>query len=77
MQDTIKAIELLRSLEFCPSAEAGKGGKVHASNNEKKRLLEQGAVTINGCKPKPQDEVTLPVTECVFFKGKPRQVTLV
>jgi hypothetical protein len=44
-----------------------------ATNSEIKRWFKQGAVIINGKRPKPNDEIEFPVTEIVFFpKGKRR-----
>ena len=46
-----------------------------SSNSELSRMLEQGAVVINGERPKPQDELEFPITEMYFFpRGK--RVTL-
>lgn len=46
------------------------GGAKHkgiASNSDVRRLLENNGVIINGVKPKPKDEIELPVKELVFF----------
>lgn len=40
------------------------------------RMLEQGAITINGTKPKADDIMPFPIWELVFFKGAERQCTL-
>jgi hypothetical protein len=37
------------------------------SNKDKKRLLEQSAILINGTKPKPNDEITFPVWQFIWF----------
>lgn len=47
------------------------------SNGQLMRWLDQGAVTINGKKAKSRDLLWLPVTELVFFKGKPNETTIV
>lgn len=71
------AFELLSRLPFAPTSEPGKGGKMFASRGELRRLLDDGAVLINGAKPKADDAVTLPVTELVFFpKSKERRCTM-
>lgn len=42
-----------------------------------RRMLEQGAVTLNGRKPKLDDLMEFPIWELVFFKGAKSQCTLV
>jgi len=46
-------------------------GKI-ASNSEKRRWLENGSVEINNAKPKPDDIITYPVTQLVFFPSSNR-----
>lgn len=46
------------------------------SNSELRRWLEKGSVIINGTKPKPQDIVSYPITELVFFPKSPRRTTV-
>jgi len=49
-----------------------------ASNSDLRRWLESGSVIINGEKPKPEDEITFPVTELIFFpNSKTRMTTII
>lgn len=47
-----------------------------ASNGQLRRWLNNGSVRINGTRPKPEQELTFPVTELVYFPGRARQVTV-
>lgn len=47
------------------------------SNSEIKRWLKNGAVAINGKKPKPNDEIEFPITELVYFSKGKRKTTIV
>jgi hypothetical protein len=62
----------LLDFKFCPSAT----GDWPASNSEKRRMLDQGAVTIDSRKSKADDVMPLEPFEIVFFKGSPRQTTI-
>lgn len=53
------------------------GKTMLASNSERKRWLENGAVLINGKKPKPFDKMELPIIELVFFPNSKRKITMV
>lgn len=70
----MKAIDYLISLprEWLPrSTERGKTGL--ASKSEIKRWLLNKAVIINGKTPLPQDEISFPIRELIFFpKGNKR-----
>lgn len=37
------------------------------SNGVLRRWLEQGAVIINGVRPKPKDKISFPIIQLVFF----------
>lgn len=47
------------------------------SISEVRRMLEQGAITLNGRKPKAEETMEFPIWEIVFFKGAKSQCTLV
>ena len=57
---------------FFPSSEGG----VAPSISCLKRMLDQGAITVNGRKPKADDQMELPIWELVFFKGAKGQCTI-
>lgn len=65
------ALEFLLNFPFCPSSQGG-----FASNAEKRRLLENKAVTINGCKPTPDQIISFPLTELVFFANSSKKTTI-
>lgn len=65
------ALEYLLNFPFCPSTQGG-----FASNAEKRRLLENKAVLINGNRPLPDDEIQFPLTELVFFPNSNKRVTI-
>ena len=70
--------EFLKSYRWLPShfKERLRGGGIgKVSNKAIFRGLEQGAVTINGKKPKPNEIIELPIEELVFFKGGRGQIT--
>ena len=71
----VKAIEYLKGLprQYLPRSSLHK----EPSNSEIYRWLKDGAVVINGGKPKPNDLVEYPITELVFFPSGKRKVTLV
>lgn len=48
-----------------------------ASNSEIRRWLDQKAVRINGAFPKAKEEITLPVTDLVFFPASNKSRTTV
>lgn len=51
--------------------------KAHKISNRQIMLrLKEGAITINGLKPQPYDEVVSPIKELVFYKGKKNQVSI-
>lgn len=65
-------IHLNREEQCVPNPEK----KFTTSSSAIKRMLENKAVTINGDKPGPKDNVMFPVDELVFFKGSKSQVTI-
>lgn len=65
-------LEFLLNMEFCPSAQVS----AFASNSEKRRMLEQKAVTFNSFKLGPDDELPRPLWELIFFKGAKRQCSM-
>ena len=65
-------IELNKELDCVPSIEK----KLPVSGGQIKRMLENKAVTINGKKPGPKDQVEFPIFELIFCKGSKSQVTL-
>jgi hypothetical protein len=47
-----------------------------ATNSERRRWLQNKAVIINGVKPQPDDEVTFPINQLVFFpKSQKKRIT--
>jgi len=76
MNKTI-AIQYLKSLprSWLPSSrEGGKCGE--PSNSELRRWLRKGSIRINGANPKPNGEITFPITELIFF-FRGNQVTII
>jgi len=76
----VKTIDPDSVLHWCldnkrlfPSAE--KRGN-EPSISEVKRMLEQGAITMNGKKPKADDKMERDLWELVFFKGAQGQCTV-
>jgi len=49
---------------------------VAASNSERRRWLQNKSVIINGTKPNWNDEISMPVTELVFFPKSDRKTTM-
>ena len=45
------------------------------SNSEVRRWLDKGAVILNGTTPKPNDAITFPITDLVFFPHARRRTT--
>ena len=68
------ALEYLQFFQVPSSREGDKLGK--PSNSELKRWLLEGAVVINGAKPKHWDIITFPIEELVFFPSSPNRVTI-
>ncbi len=73
---SVKAIDYLKGLprHILPKSSLHKG---ETSNSEIYRWLKDGAVVINGRKPKPVEYIELPVTELVFFPKGSRKTTIV
>lgn len=63
----------LENRSWLPSSE-NRGAE--PSISEIKRMLDQGAITLNGRKPDPDDKMEFPIWELVFFKGSKTQCTL-
>ena len=69
------AYEYIKSFDHLPHG--CKDLKTNQKSNSQIMLrLKQGAVTINGKKPQPYDEIEFPIKELVFYKGKQGQVTI-
>lgn len=64
-------LAFLLNLTFCPSTQGGQ-----ASKSERRRMLENKAITFNGFKLGPDDELPRPLWEITFFKGAKRQCSL-
>ena len=64
---------LLENRSWLPSSE-NRGAE--PSISEINRMLNQGAITLNGRKPNPEDKMEFPIWELVFFKGSKTQCTL-
>ena len=70
------AYEYLKSLPHVPMTMHGNEPR-KASNAERRRWLDQGAVVINGERPKPHDELDDgPVFRLVFFPNGKRRCTM-
>jgi hypothetical protein len=68
------ALEFLLDFKWCPQS-IEKDGPV--SNSEKKRWLQNRAVSINGVRPLPDDLISFPINELVFFpNSSTRKTTL-
>jgi hypothetical protein len=64
---------LLENRSWLPSGESrGEPPSISEIN----RMLSQGAITLNGRKPNPDDKMEFPIWELVFFKGSKTQCTL-
>ena len=76
VRNGITAHEFLCSITHVPCGMNG-NKPVEASKSERRRWLENKAVIINGMRPEPDDEVTFPITELVFFPNSQRKCTMV
>ena len=47
------------------------------TNAEIRRWLDQGAVQINGIRPKARDWITYPIQSLIFFPKSPRRTTVI
>lgn len=65
------ALDFLLKFKFCPSITGS-----FASNSQKRRLLEQKAVVINGETPGPDDIITFPLEQLVFFPNGKNKTTI-
>lgn len=52
-------------------------GKSLASNREIRQWFNDGAVIINGLKPKPMDKITFPINQLVLFPKGQRRCTII
>jgi len=68
----MKAIDFLNQFDHVPMVERN-GTFAKAGTTQRRRWLEQSAVLINGKRPKPNDEISFPVTEMVFFPKSQRK----
>ena len=81
----ITALELLNKIKHIPCIdlnqhEKDSEGRVKSSvcsKGERQRLLLNKAVVINGKRPGPKDEVTLPIYELIFFPNGQRKCTMI
>ena len=64
----MNSIEYLKSIPrgWLPQSREGKKDG-EPSNSELRRWLEKGSVVINGTKPRPSDDIHLPIKELIFF----------
>ena len=71
------AIEYLKALprDWLPKS-VGHGIRP-PSNTELRTWLKEGAIIINGAKILPNDEITFPITELIFFPKGIRRTTIV
>ena len=69
----MKALAFLLSLR--PALPMGLDNKP-ASNSEVRRWLSNGAVEINGNRPKAEDIIAFPVTSLIFFPNGKKRCTL-
>ena len=68
----MKALEFIKQFDNLPMMEKN-CQPCKMSNKDKKRILEQSAVLINGKKPKPNDEIEFPVWQLVFFPNSDKK----
>lgn len=76
----MKAIDFLkwqRDGEFhcCPQSREGNLVGL-PSNGELRRWLNNGAVLVNGSRPKPGDEIVWPIWQLIYFQGTESRVTI-
>jgi hypothetical protein len=62
----MNALEFIKGFDHLPMVEK-QNKAIKISNKEKKRLLENSAVLLNGKRPKPNDEIEFPVWQLIFF----------
>jgi hypothetical protein len=62
---SINALELMCLFPYIPRSEITKSGPV--SKGERKRMLDNRAISINGKKPTSKDDVAYPILEITFF----------
>lgn len=70
--------ELNQVLQLVSSEGKGKDGQLKkASNSELQRMLEQGAVLINGERVDPKEEIDFPIFSVVLYpKSEKKRCTL-
>ena len=77
------ALELLCKIKWIPCVDRNLHLRVNGqivlvcSKGERKRLLENKAVIINGVRPGPKDEISFPIRELIFFPNGKRKCTMV
>lgn len=70
------AKEYVKELPYLP-VERSLGGKYEKpSTSCIYRWLKEGAIEINGMKPKPHDEIIFPITSLIFFPKGNRRTTM-
>lgn len=69
------ALEYLKDIDPLPMTLHGNMPR-RASNGDRRRWLQSGAVVINGERPGPDDLVELPVNSLVFFPKSKRKTTM-
>ncbi len=78
--DKLTVFEFLKSLPHLPVLlQRGKGKEIYGrpSNSEIRRWLVNKSVLINGMNPLPDDEISFPITDLIFFpKGKSQTTIL-
>lgn len=72
----MNALEFLKSIPrtWLPRSREGRKCE-NPSNSELRRWLNKSSVIINASKPKPNDKITFPITELIFFP-KGNRVTM-
>ena len=72
----MNAFLYIKSLQYLPdSTEGQKTGR--PSNSEIRRWLIKKSVLVNGITPSPDDEITFPVIELIFFPTSNRKTTMI
>lgn len=73
---TMKALDFLKYVKDKAHITFHSPRGREASNTELRDWLNQGAFTINGTKPKWDEEIEFPVSQFVFAYGKKTQITI-
>ena len=70
----MNALQFLCNIHFIPRSETSKRGPV--SKGERKRMLDNHAVSINGKKPTSKEDIEFPIFEVTFFPKSPARCSL-